>query len=285
MPFFPNDYTVENLISSGLTGCVYAASDSEVIKVPLDIEQRREIEIEKIIYERLTEDGFQHPNLLEYHGSESFDKGDAWALRLQRVEGDQLAKYLLPGNASEGWRWAEKKWATQRFKWANQITEALSYVHSKGVVHCDLGTHNIMVVQKDSNIKLIDFGGSSIDCSQPLVSCCTRNRAPWFNETGATEKTDIFALGSVLYSIMNGQSPYYDRLNGEIPALYGRYEFPLSFRRSRYGYDCPLDEVIQGCWRGSYKSAHDVLADIQAVIRKEVGSKERHEILIGDFGV
>ncbi|KAI9707810.1 MAG: hypothetical protein M1836_000772 [Candelina mexicana] len=242
------------MISSGLSGCVHTQNPNPyVFKVPLDIEQRREIEIEKRIYERLTEDGQQHGGLLEYLGSESHENGEAWALRLRKAEKGQLAVFILQEFASID--------LGLKLKWARQLTDVLRYVHSKRVIHCDLGTHNILL-DKDLDIKLIDFAGSSIDSSAPLVSCWVRNQPPWFDETGADEKADIFALGSVLYTIMTGRSPYYDRPNRDITALYRAYQFPDVGSLEAFG------SVIDRCWRGKYGSADEVLAAVDEEVSK-----------------
>ncbi len=248
MPFSPSDCTPDNLISTGLTGCVHAvSSESFVIKVPLDVEQRQDIEIEKRIYDRLTEDRRQHRGLLKYLGSEPYDKDEAWAIRLRKVEGGQLATYLLKNFASID--------LALQLRWAVQLADVLRCIHSKGVIHCDLGSHNLLL-DADLNLKLIDFGGSSIDGSKPLVTCWVRNQPPWFEDTGADEKADIFALGSVIYAIMTGHSPYHDRPNREIPELYAAGRFPdVSSLEAFTG-------VIDGCWRGEYDSADEVLADV-----------------------
>lgn len=44
--------------------------------------------------------------------------------------------------------------------WPLQATEAVKYIHSKGVIHGDLGSHNFLV-QSDGTLALADFGGSA----------------------------------------------------------------------------------------------------------------------------
>ncbi|KAI9723051.1 MAG: hypothetical protein M1812_001500 [Candelaria pacifica] len=252
MSFSPGDCTPENLLSAGSSGCVHARDfDPYVLKIPLDVDNAQEIEIEKRIYERLTEDGQQHCGLLEYFGSISSDNGNTWGIRLQRTEKGSLASFLLKSLLSIP--------LELKLRWASQLAAVLGYFHSKGVVHCDLGSHNILL-DTDLNVKLMDFGGSSIDGSQPLVTCLTRNRPPWFDKTGADVKADIFALGSVLYAIMTGRAPLVDTPDRNIPDLYRSNQFPEVASLEVLG------DVIHGCWMGSYETSNEVLGDIEEQI-------------------
>ena len=45
------------------------------------------------------------------------------------------------------------------------MIKAIRYIHSKGVVHCDVGIHNFLV-QDDGTLALADFGGSRVDGSK-----------------------------------------------------------------------------------------------------------------------
>ena len=88
--------------------------------------------------------------------------------------------------------------------WPSQATEAVRYIHSKGVVHGDLGSHNFLV-QSDGTLALADFGGSRIDGSECLEHPPARYTRPVVIsqfESQPTEKDDLFALGTVLYKFL-----------------------------------------------------------------------------------
>ena len=47
--------------------------------------------------------------------------------------------------------------ASEKIEWVNHISLGLEYLHSKGVVHCDIKTANILV-DKNYICKIADFG-------------------------------------------------------------------------------------------------------------------------------
>jgi serine/threonine protein kinase len=44
----------------------------------------------------------------------------------------------------------------ERLKWALHAAEAVAYVYTKRVVHCDIGASNLLL-DRDLNVKLYDF--------------------------------------------------------------------------------------------------------------------------------
>lgn len=65
-------------------------------------------------------------------------------------------------------------------------------------------------------------------------------------------KSDLFALGSTMYFIMSDHEPYNDLTEEEVTVRYSRTEFP-DVRRY------PCGRVIEGCWKGEFRSAQDVV--------------------------
>jgi len=83
-----------------------------------------------------------------------------------------------------------------RLQWAEQVTEAISFLHSKGIMHCDISCNNIFL-DGQFNAMLGDFAGSSIDGEQCLGWYETSHSDP--DAEDPSEKTEIFALGSTFY--------------------------------------------------------------------------------------
>ena len=109
-----------------------------------------------------------------------------------------------------------------RLRWAKQVTHALYFVHGKHVIHGDLTCGNIFL-DEHLNVKLADFGGSSIDGSPLLVQVTASHRYPG---QLLSVQGDIFALGSTLYEIMAGVVPYHELTEEEIEARYKKGTFP-----------------------------------------------------------
>jgi serine/threonine protein kinase len=55
---------------------------------------------------------------------------------------------------------------SQRPSWAIDVSEALHFQHTQGVVHADLKPENILLDENKSHVYLIDFSGSCINGNQ-----------------------------------------------------------------------------------------------------------------------
>ena len=100
--------------------------------------------------------------------------------------------------------------------YAAEIAHALSIIHAAGVVHRDLKPSNVML-RDGGSVALIDFGIShSAHVNQPSDdgSLITIAGTPYYmspeQARGETtdERTDLYALGIVLYQMLTGEKPY-----------------------------------------------------------------------------
>lgn len=98
---------------------------------------------------------------------------------------------------------------------------------------------------EDLSIKLCDLTGSAIGDLVPLVDEESRYRIlPW---TTRTFKTDLFALGCLIYEISTGVRPYNEIDDEEVERLYSANVFP-DLEGLRYR------DVINKCWTLQYAS-------------------------------
>jgi hypothetical protein len=68
-----------------------------------------------------------------------------------------------------------------------------------------------------------------------------------------TVESDLFALGSVLYEVMAGETPYCGKLDEEIETLYKEENFPAV-------NELLCGNITMGCWKREWRSAEEVLA-------------------------
>jgi serine/threonine protein kinase len=157
-----------------------------------------------------------------------------------------------------------------RVKWCSQATEAIRYIHQKGVIHSDLRPENYLLHTDSTdalNLLLCDFGGSTsgdIDGRHLPDSGFFNPNNPWIS----TEATDIFSLGSVFYTIMTGHWPY--KSPGPFTSMeemeaYGEMVDTL-FVLGEYPHvdDIVDGAIIKGCWTGQYREA-GMLVDEQTL--------------------
>ncbi|KAF2468027.1 kinase-like protein [Lindgomyces ingoldianus] len=139
----------------------------------------------------------------------------------------------------------------QRQKWAKQAAEALAFVHSKGVIHCDIHPNNFLL-DEHLNLLLCDFAGSLFGTLDGGAMESIRFFLPRDPLATPGVKSDLFALGSAVYYIMAGHEPYDSLSDDEVTARYLRFEFP-----DVHSYTC--GRAIEGCWKGDFTNAQDVV--------------------------
>ena len=92
-----------------------------------------------------------------------------------------------------------------------KICAGLQAAHDKGVIHRDLKPQNIML-NKKGEVMILDFGLAAI--ADQLAGPEVRNGTPAYmapeqlKGTEVTAKSDIYALGLVLYELFSGVRPY-----------------------------------------------------------------------------
>lgn len=134
-----------------------------------------------------------HPNICEYY---SFKKTEALGscIEMEWIDGRTLEVLLngeKPGNNVED-------------KIADELCDALSYLHSKQVIHRDLKPSNILITHKGNTVKLIDFGFSDSDSHSILkgsAGTAVYTAPEVLKGSPADIRSDIYSLGLILSQI------------------------------------------------------------------------------------
>ncbi len=104
-----------------------------------------------------------------------------------------------------------------------QVAAALSALHAAGVIHCDVKHENVFVLADQGTgwprIKVIDFGVSR-QVGEPAVAEALIAGTPWCMAPEQwsgrpTPKSDVYALGCLLYDLTTGAPPF----DGSLPEL------------------------------------------------------------------
>ncbi|KAK1250709.1 hypothetical protein MKX08_010712 [Trichoderma sp. CBMAI-0020] len=140
-----------------------------------------------------------------------------------------------------------------QLQWAQQAAEGLQLLHASNIIHCDIGPHNFLL-DALLNLKIADFSGSSVNGSCALVCPRSRYRAPdpeWHPGKLPSFSEDLFALGSVLYFIFAGNSPFHKLEEEEVERNYEAGVFPDVS-------EVLCSDIFTLCWQQRAGSAHQI---------------------------
>ena len=140
----------------------------------------------------------------------------------------------------------------------HQIYNAVCYIHSKNIIHRDLKPNNILFLDEEkTHIIIIDFGisGSSNGNQKELVKAGTQLYLPPEVLTGAefssSTKLDIWALGIILYQMVEGCHPFENKnKKGSVinNILKNKLEFNKKIKISE-----SLKKLLQGLLEKNYR--------------------------------
>ncbi len=232
-------YAIKREIGEGGMATVYLADDvkhrREVAVKVLRPELAATLGPERFMREIEIVAGFSHPNILPLH-----DSGEA----------DGLLFFVMPYVGGESLRQrldAQKRLPLdEALEITREVADALDYAHSKGLVHRDIKPGNILfqaghAVVSDFGIAraLSAAGGEELTRTGVAIGTI-RYMSPEqaAGDAHVDARTDVYALGCVLYEMLSGEAPYSDgsphailarKIAGPVPALRGaRDDLPAS---------------------------------------------------------
>jgi serine/threonine protein kinase len=223
---------------------------------------------QRLLHEARASSALAHPNICTiYEVAEN--EGELYIV-MELVEGKSLAEMSAAGGLPP----------ESVLRYAVQIASALARAHDRGIVHRDLKTANI-VITTEGLVKVLDFGLAK-QVGGGILEGPTRSFATIDNTSSvsgtlpymapeilrgevADHRSDLWALGIVLYEAVSGRLPFSGRTGFEISSAIMR-EIPAPL-----GPPVPpgLWAIIQRCLTKEplqrYQRAGEVQAALEAI--------------------
>ncbi len=203
-------YALKQQLGEGGLGTVYAAYDpilSRTIAVKtlhLSVAEGDRATLDALfLNEARAAAGLNHPNIVTVYDAGLSEQGVYIAM--ERLRGRDLRQLM-----ANGWR----PDIVQTAQIMRRVSDALSYAHSKGVIHCDIKPANIFMVGRTLP-KVVDFGiarvahGQDIPALEGVVAGSPHYLAPeQLRGETIDRRCDVYSLGVVMYELLTHRKAF-----------------------------------------------------------------------------
>ena len=271
MPLIPGTmlgpYQILGPLGAGGMGEVYRALDPRLgrvvaVKTLADSLARDDVFRARFEREARTAAALSHP-----HVCTIFDVGPSY-LVMELVEGETLATVLSRGPLP----------IDQALRYGSELADGLAAAHARGIVHRDLKPANVMVTP--TGVKILDFGLAKeiapiADDVETVTHATVEARTQAGQVLGTVAymspeqaegkpvnaRSDVFALGVLLYEMLTGRRPFQGETTLSIVASILRAA-PDPLRRARADIPEHVERLVSRCLEkdpdARYPSAVDV---------------------------
>jgi tRNA A-37 threonylcarbamoyl transferase component Bud32/photosystem II stability/assembly factor-like uncharacterized protein len=260
-------YRIVSKLGQGGMGVVYRAHDQvlqrdvalKFVRHALEREAR-----EDLLREARAASALSHPNVCTVH--EIGEAEGEFYIVMELIEGQPLSASIGGGLAYE-----------TVMRYGAQIAGALAHAHSRNIVHRDLKSANV-IVTPEGLVKVLDFGlARRVPPQRPEAGTRTMDTLEARVTTGGTlpymapevlrgeagdQRSDLWALGVVLYEAATGQLPFRGRTTYEVSsAILQQPAPPLPA-----GVPAGLAAVIQRCLAKEPAMRYQHASELQAAL-------------------
>ena len=264
-------YRILEQVGAGGMGVVYRAHDERLdrdvaLKVlpattAIESDARKRFRKEALMLSKLN-----HPNIATVH---DFDTQDGTDFLVEEfIDGLSLDVMLASGPLSD----------KEIVNLGLQLAEGLAAAHEHGVIHRDLKPSNVRITS-DARLKILDFGLAVILRGKPSPTALTESLSETRGIAGTLPymapeqllrgkldaRTDIWALGCVLYEMATGRRPFLGSEAALTDAIL--HDSPSAPSKVNPRIDPALDSVILKCLAKDpqcrYASAREIVVDLR----------------------
>ncbi|CAB4396340.1 unnamed protein product [Rhizophagus irregularis] len=242
---FKNKKIIENSV-----GKIFKANWNNT-NTNLVVKASYELDFKKIVNELKAQKEVNfHKNILQIYGISKLD--NQYSLLLEYADGGSLYSYLKKSFTKLEW--------DDKYCLASQLANAIDFIHSKGIIHCNLHEENVLIHK--NSIKVADFGLSKRANEISNYSNKVLDFLPYldpksfndaFNIKCESEphimnfKSDIYSIGVLFWLLSSGRRPFYDEDT--------QYDISLATeivngKREEIIKDTPVEysDIYTACW-------------------------------------
>ncbi len=219
VPSHHTHYTIESIVGTGAYGAVYAARDINTpgrqiaLKEFFPARHPRDQAPLQALFDRermVSMQASSHPLMPTFY--EAFQSDGNFYIAQEFIVGTTLDAIIVRRHP------LPREWI---LKWSVSLCDALAYLHARQIVHHDLKPANIRITPQ-GHLVLLDFGaaqyfGAGHEHDKPAELYGTEGYLPPELEADgqwiADIRTDIFALGCILYEMIAGSAPDQEQIN------------------------------------------------------------------------
>jgi len=259
-------YKILEKIGEGGMGVVYKTEDTKLKRtvalkfLPLEMMRDQEAK-ERFIQEAQAAAALNHPNICTVYEIDEADGHNFIAM--EYIEGHSLKEKITSSPVG----------IDEVLDIVGQIAQGLGEAHQNGIIHRDIKPANIMLTQR-GQAKIMDFGLAKLEWGVELTKTATimGTVAYMSPEQAKGEKvdlrTDIWALGAVLYEMLSGERPF--ESNRDQAVIYSILEEdPKSISKMRKNVPSELDHLVLKCLEKNpnnrYKNMASLYSDLKSV--------------------
>jgi len=262
------NYRVERLLGRGGMGAVFLAHDntlhrSVALKVLIGSAEA-DTAWTSLLREARSAAALNHPNICMILEVDTSDSGAFIAM--EYVEGPSLRERIDSGGLK----------LEEAIRYGIQVADALEYAHDHGVVHRDFKAANVILAENDSRAKIVDFGLARREDRMLADATTMASLVPAGSVMGtpyamapeqirgehSDARTDIWALGVLLYEMVCGMKPFEGPTTPELFSSILRD----SSRALPQGIPADLRGIINRCLNKAPENRYQKAAEVRSAL-------------------